>query len=349
MRAREETSLVGFVNILLRHRVLIVASALLTTAVFGIGALMQPRGYTTRVLFTAQGAQSGLLAGIAAQYGLSIVGSDPSQSLEFYEDLIRSPELLREVAKHQYQVHTEKGIVRGTLPVVLGIHAGSRDAEIDLAALQIRGNIAGEANRRTGIVTYLVSTNEAELAQQIAATIITELDRYNTETRRSQAGAERRFIESRLEESGAALARAEDNLRSFRDLNREYATSARLSLENDRLNREVTMRQQLYTALSQAYEQARIQEVKDIPAITVMESPALPTEANFGYGLRNTLLGTVAGIFLGIVLALIRERMRETEVEGSPTYAEFSELKREAMRDLARPWRPVERFFRSGA
>ena len=308
---------------------------------------MEPRSYSTRVLFTSRGSQSGLLAGIAAQYGLSIVGSDPSQSIEFYGDLLSSHELLREVAKKEYQIHSGKGVKQGTLPQLYGIHAGTRDAEIDLAVDVLQGHILTKASRRTGVVTYFVAAPMAELAQQIAQNMVTQLDLYNSETRRSQATAERNFIEARLAESRLALSGAEDQLRAFRDNNREYASSATLSLENDRLQRQVAMRQQLYTALSQAYEQARIAEVRDTPAISIVEPPELPSSPDTAYGMRNTLLGAIAGMLVGIVLAFVRERFYETKASGSRTFADFSDLKQATLGDLARPWQPVGRLFRT--
>lgn len=346
-RPDEETSLLGFANVVLKHRRIIVGCALLATLVCVASALMEPRSYSTRVLFTSRGSQSGLLAGIAAQYGLSIVGSDPSQSIEFYEDLLKSHELLREVAKKEYQIHDSKGVRRGTLPQLYGIHAGTRDAEIDLAVDVLGGHIVTNASRRTGVVTYYVAAPKAELAQQIAQTMVTQLDLYNFETRRSQATAERNFIEARLAESRLALSGAEDQLRAFRDNNREYASSATLSLENDRLQRQVAMRQQLYTALSQAYEQARIAEVRDIPTISIVEPPELPSSPNTAYGMRNTLLGAIAGMLVGIVLAFVSERFYETKASGSRTFADFSELRRATLGDLARPWQPVGRLFRA--
>jgi len=345
-RPDEETSLFGFVNVVLRHRRMIVGFALLATLVCLASALLEPRSYSTRVLFTAKGSQSGLLAGIAAQYGLSIVGSDPSQSIEFYEDFLKSHELLSEVAKKQYHMRTEKGVKQGTLPQLYGIHAGTRDAEVDLAVDVLRAHISTNATHRTGIVTYSVGAPAPDLAQQIAQNMVAELDRYNSETRKSQATAERNFIEARLAESKIALSGAKDQLKAFRDKNREYATSPSMTLENDRLQRQVTMQQQLYTSLTQAYEQARIAEVHDIPVISIVEPPELPTEADTSYGLRNTLLGTIAGILVGIVLAFVRERLYETRESGSRVFADFSDLRRATLGDLARPWQPVERFFR---
>ena len=346
-RAREETSLLGFANVLLRHRRLIGWCILLSALVFLASALREARSYSAKVEFTPHGARSGLLAGLAAQYSLSILGADPSQSIDFYEALLVSNELMRRVAQREYQVRMNGRTVRGALPAFYGIHAGSKAAEIDLAALELGTHIRTEVTRRTGIVAFWVSAPYPDLTQQLAANVVKELDVYNTERRRSQVTAEREFIEKRVEDSRVALARAENDLRSFLDLNRQYTTSPSLKLENDRLQREVTMRQDLYTSLARSYEQARIEEVRDIPTITIVEPPDLPTSPDIRYGVRNILLGAIAGMLLGIVVAFLRERIRETRAEASPTFTVFSDLKEATLRDLARPWRPVGRLFRA--
>lgn len=346
-RAREETSLIGFVNVLLRHRGLIAVCALIGLAISLAGSLRVTPYYVTVVEFSPRGATSGLLAGIAAQYNLSIVGVDPSQSIEFYEGLVKSNELLRRVAAREYQVRANGRVVRGTLPSFYKIHARSKDAEIDLAAVELRNHIGASSSHRTGIVTFFLSAPYADLAQQIGNNIVSELDVYNTERRRSQVTQERVFISKRVDESRIALSQAENDLRGFLDVNREYHSSPSLTLEYDRLQREVARRSEIYTSLSEAEERARIEEVRDTPAITVVEPATLPTSPDIGNGVRDTLLGAIAGMLVGIILAFVRERIRETEAAHSPAYAAFTDLKRETMQDLSRPLAPVGKLFRA--
>jgi uncharacterized protein involved in exopolysaccharide biosynthesis len=346
-RAREETSLIGFVNVLLRHRLLIATCTLIAFVIALAGSLGQTRSYTTGVEFTPRGASSSLLAGIAAQYNLSLVGVDPSQSIEFYESLVKSTELLRRVAAREYQVRVNGRVVRGTLPTFYKIRAGTKDAEIDLAAIELRSRIAASSNHRTGIVAFYLSSPYPDLTRQLGNNIVNELDIFNTERRRSQITQERVFIGKRVDESRFALTEAENDLRRFLDVNREYRSSPSLTLEYDRLQREVARRSEIYTALAQAEDRARIEEVRDTPAITIVQPAALPMTPDLGSGIRDTLLGAIAGMLVGIVLAFVRERMREKEIEHSPSYAEFTNLKRDAIRDLSRPLAPVGKLFRA--
>ena len=238
-------------------------------------------------------------------------------------------------------------MVRGILPVFYKIHAGSQDAEIDLAVDELRNHVAVSSNRRTGIVAFYLSAPYADLTQQIGNNIVSELDVFNTERRRSQVTQERVFIGKRVEESRIALSQAENDLRGFLEVNREYHSSPSLTLEYDRLQREVARRSEIYTALAQAEERARIEEVRDTPAITIVQPATLPMSPDLGSGIRDTLLGAIAGMLIGIVLAFVRERMRETEAEHSAAYSTFTDLKRETMRDLSRPLAPVGKIFRA--
>ena len=110
----------------------------------------------------------------------------------------------------------------------------------------------------------------------------------------------------------------------------------------------MTRRSDIYTALAEAEERARIEEVRDTPAITIVQPAMLPTSPELSNGIRDTLLGAIAGMLIGIVLAFVRERIRETEAEHRRPIRAFTDLKRDTMRDLARPLpAPVGKMFQS--
>src|SRR5690242_11043905 len=114
--------------------------------------------------------------------------------------------------------------------------------------------------------------------------------------------AERQFVEARVTEAQNALHAAEERLSDFKTRNKVIG-SPELSLEQDRLQREVTLRQQVYTNLVQNEEEARIREVRDTPVITILESPRLPVLPEARQVVKKTLTGMVAGIVLGVVIA----------------------------------------------
>ena len=99
---------------------------------------------------------------------------------------------------------------------------------------------------------------------------------FNLLTRQTRAGAERRFVEARLQEAADSLRLVENRHKAFLQANRDFRNSPQLKFENDRLERDVQFQQQLYTSLAQSFEQARIDEVRNTPVITVLEPPDLP-------------------------------------------------------------------------
>ena len=66
------------------------------------------------------------------------------------------------------------------------------------------------------------------------------------------------------------------------------------------------MRQQLYTTLSEAYNQARIDEVRNTPALTIIEPPREPAEPDSRLLLLRALIGLVGGAAVGVILSLVR-------------------------------------------
>jgi uncharacterized protein involved in exopolysaccharide biosynthesis len=74
-----------------------------------------------------------------------------------------------------------------------------------------------------------------------------------------------------LQEVKRDLERSENNLREFREKNRRVGDSPQLLLEQGRLMREVEINSTLYTELKKQYEIAKIEEIKNIPIINVMD------------------------------------------------------------------------------
>jgi hypothetical protein len=169
--------------------------------------------------------------------------------------------------------------------------------------------------------------------------------RVQLQRRQSQAAAEREFTFRRLEEVRGDLRQAENRFEAFLERNRGF-DSPSLLFEQDRLRRAVSLQQQLFTTLAQAYEQAKIDEVRDTPVITVIEAPETPIRPEPRGTVRKVVLAALGGTLLGLALAFGLDFTRRVEDDGSPEYAEFQKLKRAAVDDLTHPWRPLVRLVR---
>jgi uncharacterized protein involved in exopolysaccharide biosynthesis len=341
---RDEITVVWILSVLLRYRVMIIALALAVGFFTGLRSVSSPHFYTTEAQFLPKGTTAqGQLGVIAQQFGLS-VGST-GQSAQLYLDLLKSRPLLWQIAKRQYTLQTDSGTRRGDLLQLY--HVRGKNPLIRKAAVidAVTGQIKATSSAKTGVITVTVSAGTPGLAVQIAQAVLDEVNLFNLNRRQGEAGAQRAFIEKRVAEAQGDLRQAEENLQSFLTENRDYRSPS-LALEFDRLNRVVTMRQQLYTSLAQAYETAKIEEVRDLPVITIMESPEMPIEPTAHGGSRKTLIGLLIGGLLGVLLAFARDGMAVNRQRRTDDFLEFEALKREALDDLTHPWRPVRRVLR---
>ena len=126
-----------------------------------------------------------------------------------------------------------------------------------------------------------------------------KLDEFNVNVRRSRARNEREFLEARVSEAQSDLRAAEGELEQFLKSNRDLRTSPSLAFQEARLRRKVDLAQTRFLGLQGQLDQARIQEVRDTPVITVLDTPDLPRRH---YRPRRSLvvltvmlLGMVAG------------------------------------------------------
>jgi uncharacterized protein involved in exopolysaccharide biosynthesis len=68
----------------------------------------------------------------------------------------------------------------------------------------------------------------------------------------------------------------------------------------------VTSRREIESTLAQAFEQARIDQVRDTPVITIVEPPIVPAVANSRGIIRNAVLGLIVGLMGFVAWAFVR-------------------------------------------
>lgn len=257
-----------------RHRLLVVLWCAACVLLIAVVTLLRGPTYTARTSFIPQSRRnSSLAAGVAAQLGFALPGQDQTQSPNFYSDLASSDLVLGAVA--------DSGVVDGTRHRVSLARFFDVDEKSPAVArarviVKLRGRMAANVVQKTGLVELGMKTTDPTVSAALLESILGELERFNQGSRRSQAAAERRFTERRFDEVRGELNTAEQRLVSFLERNRDFENSPLLRFENDRLQRDVQLKQQVFQTLSQAVEQARIDEVRDTPVLTIIEPPSPP-------------------------------------------------------------------------
>jgi uncharacterized protein involved in exopolysaccharide biosynthesis len=323
-RPDDEISLWEVLAVLLRRRGTIVLTTMLTVAAAVGFTLLQDDNYTTQASFRPQGsdASASELMALASQFGVRVpgVGANEEVSPAFYADLLASREILHRVASPDFVV---EGVGTASLADLFEIEDDTEELRLEEAIETLRDDVVSiQTGRETGILTIEVRTRWPDLSQAIARRLLDEIARFNLHTRQSQAAAERVFIQERVDSARSALLTAESAMQAFLQANRQWANSPDLTFQHDRLGRDITLRQQVYTTLVQSFEQARISEVRDTPVITVLQAPFFPPGPDDTRMLLVLALGLVLGGMAGVVLAFVVEAMRRP-VPGDPARQDF--------------------------
>lgn len=330
---------IGLATLLLARRRTIARSALGAAVLVSAVILMRPRQYASSASFTPQiRRQPSSISGLAAQFGLAVPQQDGSQSPAFYVDLLLTREILGDVAMGRFALRSAAGARDTSLADVLHAEGRTDDEKRERAIRLLKDRVRASANNRTGVVDVTVTLGEPHLASDVLKRLLDQLDAFNRRRRKTQATTERQFTERRLTEVRQELREAEDRQQAFLQRNRDYRNSTELTFQHDRLAREVAMRQQLYTTMAQAFEQARIDEVRDTPVLSLIEEPEVPAFPN-GRGLiRYTLVAVALGALVAAVLFVLLELARPA-ASVSESAEELQEAWASARADLRRPWR----------
>ncbi len=335
-----DVSLFGLLSALLRHRGLVLGAALACAAATAIVTLVLPRSYTVASALLPQSQKlPGNLSSLASQFGFMLPMSQGTESPALYSSLLLSHQLLGAAVDTKYSVRADSGTVTaGLAPLV---HAKGRTEALrrDAAIRYLSHHVTADVDGKSGMVRVTVTLRAADLALAVNRRLLELVNEFNLTTRQTQAGAERRFDEQRLNDVRRDLRDAEDRLRAFLQQNREYRSSPELSLQQERLAREVSRLQQLLTTVSDAYERARMDEVRDTPVVTVVEAPEAPVRPDPRGLLKKALFALIVGLLLGSAVAITREAGRRLRAAGPSDYRRYSELRAETLRDLRRPWR----------
>jgi uncharacterized protein involved in exopolysaccharide biosynthesis len=244
------------------------------------------------------------VAGLAAQFGFSIGGGDLGNSVPFYTTLLDSDDILTRAVTSTFEFVPEPGAetVRAELLELLDRGGRTRTDSIRRAVKYLERRTEPSSFRDAGVVRLSVEASSPGLAVALAERLVSLVDEYNQARRQSRARAEREFVEARLAETQRSLREAEDALEEFRRTNRQ-AVDPGLELTLDRLSRTVSLHEQTYRQLAEALEQARINEVRDIPVFSVVESPENTVQRVEGL-VRDSIIWMLFGVTLGTIIAL---------------------------------------------
>lgn len=339
-------SLMEALGAMLRFRRMVVAVTLSAAILMGLFVLLRARTYTASASFTPTVTRTALsgLGALAAQVGVAVPTPDGNQSPAFYADLLRSRTVLEPVAQIPVQFAWNGQDYQGTFVDFSRARGADTLQRLVAAVRQLRAAMTVSISARTGVVRLETTTRYPALSVILTDSAIGLLNRFNVQSRRSQASAQRQFLEQRLAMVSQELREAEDALGDFTKRNRGDLRSApELQLQQERLNRAVTLRAQVHGGLAQALEQAKLDEIRDTPLITIIEGAQLPVRPDSRGLLITTAIAFLAGLFVAAVVALVRYAVLVNWRDRPESFAELSADAAAAKEDLLRLLGPFRR------
>jgi uncharacterized protein involved in exopolysaccharide biosynthesis len=334
---RQELPLLGIASLVVRRRLVIISCTFVGTLLALVIALTAKFEYTATASFLPhQGDQGGFsgASSLAQQFGLSMPRSaDAGRSPQFYQDLLESRNVLDALAQSGVEVPSPSGPRTIDLAEHFRIQNQVPDIRRALVREELAAVIATGFALTTSVVTVSIRTSDPDVSSGIGRRLLELISEFDMGTRQSQASAEGDFSEERLGQLQTELLIVEDSLKSFLNENRAFDNSPSLQFERDRLMRQVVMRQELVSAMAQAFEQARIDQVRNTPVITVIDEPNPPEMPNARGRLTTLILGVILGMLTGFGLALAREFSERVSHEDGDTYREFKDVLADAKRD----------------
>ncbi len=249
-------------------------------------------------------------SGLAQLAGVNVSGSEISR---LYPLIASSETVLRPVIARTYV--TKKYAQPVDLITYFKIDEDTPAENMDEALRQLKELMSSSFDSKTSTVTLGLEMKEPELAADVLNTIVAGVDSFMRQKRITSASEQARWISARLEEVEGELRHSEDSLKTFKERNRRVEDSPELMLKQERLGREVTVKSAIYLELKKQLELARIEEIKNISVVNVLDSARAPVRKERPKRATNTVAAFIlALVALGTYYSLkpvYEERVRE--------------------------------------
>ena len=233
----------------------------------------------TTILPYGSNAQSEV-SGIASQFGFSVGANETDfSSAKLYPEILKSRSLSRKLLFRKFD--TKKYGEQKSLLTILSNGKSSKtklgtDSLVYKGISRLTKDIIKIKPLKASLISISIKTFEPRFARDLAKAVIDELDLMQRSYRLSRQKEKRFFIENRMKDVEEELANSENALKSFRERNRNIRKSPSLLLEEDRLERDVTLQMQVFITLRKEFELTQIEEVENSSMVVVIDEPEIP-------------------------------------------------------------------------
>jgi uncharacterized protein involved in exopolysaccharide biosynthesis len=250
----------------------------------------------------------GPMAGLASQLGLSaLAGGDVSGlSPYFFSDLLTADTILSQLATIPLPPSVADPASGRRLIGMLGVQGRSSTDSLEQAIRKLRRSVVVDLDLKSSVIKFTFTARSPTVAAFAADTLLGLVNGFVTRDLRTRAGAQRRFLQGRLDEAASEVARQEDRLRTFLEANRDYRNSPSLTLRAAELQRDLDLKRDIYLSVARSLEEARMNEVRDTPLLSVIDQPSVPSRPTSPRPILNAVLLALLMPLVWFAIELIR-------------------------------------------
>ena len=323
----DDISLLALANVLLKRWKLVVGLPVAAAVAAAVVSLLIPPKFTATATFLPEAEQGNTLpaslAGFASRFGIDAPGG--GNSPRFYAEVLESRTVRDQVLLAGFAVpRSEETADSAALLDILAVEGDSESERLEKGRELLDDMVSVKVDRETDLVSISVETRHRTLSAAMSNRFVELLNEFNLETRQSNVQARRQFIEERLSDAEVELRQDEEELQRFLERNREFRGSPQLEFQYERLQRQVTIKQEVLITLRREYEEARIQEVNDTPVITVIDRAVPPQKRSSPKRKLNVILAFVLGGMVAVFGGFGREFVERAREKDEEEFQEFS-------------------------
>jgi uncharacterized protein involved in exopolysaccharide biosynthesis len=255
-----------------KRKTIIKIVAFFTIITIGMSLLLSNNYRSTAIVLPDNdGGKSGTISGLADIASLAGFSIGVGKSwFELYPNIITSEAVLKNIVYSKFKSVKFSDSVN----LIQYLELSDKDMLKNFEKAQefLKSSITIDADKKTRILSVSFLSNESQLAADIVNKVLKELDTYIKTKRISNASQRRVWIEQRLTDVRRDLERSENDLKVFREQNRQIGSSPQLLLEQQRLIRDVEINSSIFIELKKQIEIAKIDEINSMPIINILDA-----------------------------------------------------------------------------
>ncbi|MEA1979813.1 MAG: GNVR domain-containing protein, partial [candidate division Zixibacteria bacterium] len=220
------------------------------------------------------------------------------------DDIESYDEMIEAIEFKFPELKDDEGIVRN-----LTLSGYFNSVSSDLLHSALLGITDISVDKKTGVINIGVTTEYPGLSQKILESFLAELENFNLYKRASQAKDNEQYLSKQLASRQNELKQLEDKFEEFQKNNRDWLVSSNpeINIEVARFKRKLEVSTKAVILLYQEYEMAKLEAMKDIPIVRILDTPSIPDQKNYPKRTLILVLITLISLLMTCFGVLIYE------------------------------------------